>query len=100
MAWLLQSLNCSVALSAAHVQVLTADLADRSAKLGKPWDTLCLDPGTVNTKMLFTGWGPCGIPVRSASHGSLLTSYMQHAAVQRQCYLSSFAVEVEVEIEI
>ena len=22
-----------------------------------------MDPGTVNTKMLLAGWGPCGIPV-------------------------------------
>jgi retinol dehydrogenase 12 len=29
-------------------------------------DVLTLDPGTVNTKMLISGWGPCGIPVDSA----------------------------------
>jgi NAD(P)-dependent dehydrogenase (short-subunit alcohol dehydrogenase family) len=29
-------------------------------------DVLTLDPGTVNTKMLLSGWGPCGIPVGSA----------------------------------
>lgn len=28
----------------------------------------CLDPGTVNTKMLLAGWGPCGIPVGSADN--------------------------------
>lgn len=26
----------------------------------------CLDPGTVNTKMLLAGWGPCGIDVENA----------------------------------
>eukprot|EP00741_Cyanophora_paradoxa_P021914 tig00021428_g21153.t1 len=26
-----------------------------------------LDPGTVNTKMLFAGWGPCGIEVNDAN---------------------------------
>lgn len=26
----------------------------------------CLDPGTVNTKMLYAGWGPCGIHVNDA----------------------------------
>jgi len=26
----------------------------------------CLDPGTVNTKMLLAGWGPCGIDVEDA----------------------------------
>ena len=28
----------------------------------------CLDPGTVNTKMLAAGWGPCGIPVAAANN--------------------------------
>lgn len=27
---------------------------------------LTMDPGTVNTKMLLAGWGPCGIPVSKA----------------------------------
>lgn len=26
----------------------------------------CLDPGTVNTKMLLAGWGPCGVDVENA----------------------------------
>jgi len=26
-----------------------------------------MDPGTVNTKMLFAGWGPCGIDVKDAT---------------------------------
>ena len=29
---------------------------------------LTMDPGTVNTKMLLAGWGPCGIPVRDADN--------------------------------
>lgn len=28
----------------------------------------CLDPGTVNTKMLLAGWGPCGINVSGADN--------------------------------
>eukprot|EP00565_Helicotheca_tamesis_P000319 CAMPEP_0185740622 /NCGR_PEP_ID=MMETSP1171-20130828/38210_1 /TAXON_ID=374046 /ORGANISM="Helicotheca tamensis, Strain CCMP826" /LENGTH=84 /DNA_ID=CAMNT_0028412515 /DNA_START=234 /DNA_END=488 /DNA_ORIENTATION=+ len=27
-----------------------------------------MDPGTVNTKMLLAGWGPCGIPVKKANN--------------------------------
>lgn len=29
---------------------------------------LTMDPGTVNTKMLLAGWGPCGIDVHSADN--------------------------------
>jgi NAD(P)-dependent dehydrogenase (short-subunit alcohol dehydrogenase family) len=29
---------------------------------------LTMDPGTVNTKMLLSGWGPCGIPVSKANN--------------------------------
>ncbi|KAL9191116.1 hypothetical protein ACHAXT_000822 [Thalassiosira profunda] len=29
---------------------------------------LTMDPGTVNTKMLLAGWGPCGIPVKQANN--------------------------------
>ncbi|KAL7573144.1 hypothetical protein ACA910_018811 [Epithemia clementina (nom. ined.)] len=29
---------------------------------------LTMDPGTVNTKMLLAGWGPCGIPVSQADN--------------------------------
>ena len=28
---------------------------------------LCCDPGTVNTKMLLSGWGRCGIEVEDAT---------------------------------
>lgn len=30
-------------------------------------DSLALDPGTVNTKMLIAGWGPCGVQVHAAN---------------------------------
>ncbi|KAL7433905.1 hypothetical protein ACHAXH_002938 [Discostella pseudostelligera] len=29
---------------------------------------LTMDPGTVNTKMLLAGWGPCGIPLSKANN--------------------------------
>ena len=36
-------------------------------EFGTDWITCnCLDPGTVNTKMLLAGWGPCGIDVEQA----------------------------------
>jgi NAD(P)-dependent dehydrogenase (short-subunit alcohol dehydrogenase family) len=37
---------------------------------------LTMDPGTVNTKMLLAGWGPCGIPVSRADNTyNLATEY-------------------------
>ena len=49
--------------------MLTMEFADRLQKGGYGPEKItcnCLDPGTVNTKMLLAGWGPCGIDVESA----------------------------------
>jgi NAD(P)-dependent dehydrogenase (short-subunit alcohol dehydrogenase family) len=49
--------------------MLGMEFADRLQKAGYPPDRITcnsLDPGTVNTKMLLAGWGPCGIDVDSA----------------------------------
>jgi len=35
---------------------------------------MSLDPGTVNTKMLLSGWGPCGISVNSANDEYILST--------------------------
>eukprot|EP00899_Mesostigma_viride_P020214 jgi/Mesvir1/28194/Mv04748-RA.1 len=43
----------------------TYELAERLKDEGVTVN--CLDPGTVNTKMLLAGWGPCGIPVSAAN---------------------------------
>lgn len=44
--------------------MLTFEMDDRLRSAGIGLDLItcnCLDPGTVNTKMLLAGWGPCGI---------------------------------------
>ena len=48
--------------------LLSAEFASRLIKVfGAERITCnCLDPGTVNTKMLIAGWGPCGIDVGNA----------------------------------
>jgi NAD(P)-dependent dehydrogenase (short-subunit alcohol dehydrogenase family) len=49
--------------------MLAAEFATRLTKAGYGTSNITcnsLDPGTVNTKMLFAGWGPCGIDVDSA----------------------------------
>ena len=57
--------------------MLTMEMAERlrAAGLGTERVTCnCLDPGTVNTKMLLAGWGPCGIDVRDALDQTWLCS--------------------------
>ena len=43
------------------MMAFTAKLAKRLPRDGPTAN--CLDPGTVNTKMLEAGWGMCGMPV-------------------------------------
>ena len=54
-------------LSKLAVMLFTAELAHRTGS-GLP-TVNTLDPGTVNTKMLYAGWGACGIDIKvSSSH--------------------------------
>jgi NAD(P)-dependent dehydrogenase (short-subunit alcohol dehydrogenase family) len=49
--------------------MLAKEFAERLLAAGFGTDCITsnsLDPGTVNTKMLFAGWGPCGIDVEDA----------------------------------
>lgn len=56
------SAHGSYALSKIAMMAFTAKLAKRLQKHGGP-TVNCLDPGTVNTKMLYAGWGQIGMPV-------------------------------------
>lgn len=51
-------------LSKLAVQMLTVKMARQLQARGVA--VTCLDPGTVNTKMLLAGWGRCGIEVRAS----------------------------------
>lgn len=42
----------------------------------------CLDPGTVNTKMLLSGWGPIGIDISSANDQTYLATSMDDVVCQ------------------
>ena len=55
----------SYSLSKLASQFFTRDLA--SIVQGRGLTANCLDPGTVNTKMLYAGWGPCGINLKVAT---------------------------------
>ena len=57
--------------------MLTMEFASRLKKNGYDTDQVtcnCLDPGTVNTKMLLAGWGRCGIDVNDALDETWLCS--------------------------
>ena len=64
--------------------MLTMEMADRFTKAGIGIERItcnCLDPGTVNTKMLLAGWGPCGIDVEDALDQTWLCNAPQVATV-------------------
>jgi NAD(P)-dependent dehydrogenase (short-subunit alcohol dehydrogenase family) len=42
----------------------------------------CLDPGTVNTKMLYAGWGPIGIDISKANDQTYLATSMDDVVLQ------------------
>ena len=56
----------SYSLSKLAMMLFTAELAARKEGRGAA-SINCLDPGTVNTKMLYAGWGPCGMDVKVSS---------------------------------
>lgn len=59
------------------VQTMAQDRFIRSLGHGKDTATIhCLDPGTVNTKMLLAGWGPIGIDVSDANDETYLATSM------------------------
>ena len=58
------SSHASYSLSKLASQFFTKDLSERVK--GRGLTANCLDPGTVNTKMLYAGWGPCGISIKAS----------------------------------
>lgn len=72
--------------------MLTMEMADRlqkDANLGPDRITCnCLDPGTVNTKMLLAGWGRCGIDVEEALDETWLCSSEEVADVTSRYFVS------------
>ena len=52
-------------------------LTERGAPLYRAVSVLTCDPGTVNTKMLLAGWGPCGIGTYEAPTSSRCSSPMR-----------------------
>jgi len=85
--------------------MLTVEIAERFTVAGLGTDRItcnCLDPGTVNTKMLLAGWGRIGIDVDDALDQTWLCSstkvddvtgrYFVH---QSDCRASSPAYDTE-----
>lgn len=72
----------SYSLSKLASQFFTRDLADVTRSRGVTAN--CLDPGTVNTKMLYAGWGPCGIDLEDANDEYKMITDPGMAGVSRQ----------------
>ena len=51
---------------------------------------LTMDPGTVNTKMLLAGWGPCGISVKDANNTYKLATSEEYAFGSRMAKSGSY----------
>ena len=63
----------SYSLSKLAMMLFTAELVSRKQGQGAP-SINCLDPGTVNTKMLYAGWGPCGMDVKVCADVAAVSS--------------------------
>lgn len=69
------------------MMMITAEQAER---LGQGPPTVnCLDPGTVNTKMLIAGWGACGIDIANANYELHLATSPQLATTTGKYFVYS-----------
>lgn len=66
--------------------MLSMEFASRLAKTKVTCN--CLDPGTVNTKMLLAGWGPCGMDVEDALDETWLCSSEDVAGVSGRYFVN------------
>ncbi|KAK9827406.1 hypothetical protein WJX81_008695 [Elliptochloris bilobata] len=67
------------------MMLITAEQAQRLGSSGPTSN--CLDPGTVNTKLLDAGWGPCGIDIEDADDELWLASAPELERVSGQYYV-------------
>jgi NAD(P)-dependent dehydrogenase (short-subunit alcohol dehydrogenase family) len=69
--------------------MFSIELAERLARAGSPITSNTLDPGTVNTKMLFAGWGPIGNRVQDADDQFFLATDGSVSQVSGRYFISS-----------
>ena len=69
-------------------QAFTKELAERKPPGSGP-TVNCLDPGTVNTKMLDLGWGPCGMNVKDANYELFLATDASVAKTHGEYFVSN-----------
>lgn len=75
-------------LSKIAMQAFTKELAERKSSSQGP-TVNCLDPGTVNTKMLNLGWGPCGMNIRDANYELFLATDPSVAQMHGEYFVSN-----------
>jgi NAD(P)-dependent dehydrogenase (short-subunit alcohol dehydrogenase family) len=68
--------------------MFSMELAERLEGSGVRITSNALDPGTVNTKMLLSGWGPIGIPIQQANDVFQLATSENFADVTGQYFVS------------
>ncbi|GAB4819829.1 hypothetical protein N2152v2_006875 [Parachlorella kessleri] len=78
----------SYSLSKLCSMLFTYELARRLKAAGSSVTANCLDPGTVNTKMLTAGWGPCGIEIEEADDEFSLATDPSVAGVSGAYFVS------------
>ena len=81
----------SYALSKLASMMFTYDLAELMKPKGVTVN--CLDPGTVNTKLLIAGWGACGIDIK------VITMYILFANQSSAHQLHALPVSLQSERE-
>ena len=81
----------SYALSKLASMMFTYDLADLMKPKGVTVN--CLDPGTVNTKLLIAGWGACGIDIKVVTVPALSADYCNST-----CWLLHVFTAVPVKV--
>ena len=77
-------------LSKVAMQAFTKELAERKHSSQGP-TVNCLDPGTVNTKMLNLGWGPCGMIIKDANYELFLATDPSVAQKHGEYFVSNRA---------
>ncbi len=94
----------SYALSKLASMMFTYDLAELMKPKGVTVN--CLDPGTVNTKLLIAGWGACGIDIKvittvalSAEQSSVHQLHALQAFLQPVCKQAVYLVHAMVQLE-
>ena len=87
----------SYGMSKRLMAMFSLELASR---VGSDGPLVCsCDPGTVNTKMLLAGWGPCGIEVEQANNEFNLAT-MEPPPAHGEYYVNSISSQPHSDVAV